>query len=59
MEKEIIKRRLDKAFQYLDRVVPQPGLSVDNLADARRELRILFAEINRPDRETAEVENDG
>lgn len=51
MEKENILQRLDKAFLYLDQVVPQPGRSVDLLAEARREYRLLWAELNKPEPE--------
>lgn len=51
MEKDNILQRLDKAFRYLDQVVPQPGRSVDMLADGRRELRILWNELTRPEPE--------
>lgn len=60
MEKENILKRLDKAFLYLDRVVPQAGVSVDMLADSRRELRVLWAELNRSDMKNKdEVKTDG
>lgn len=55
MEKDIILQRLDKAFRYLDQVVPQPGRSVDMLADGRRELRILWNELTRPEPEKTET----
>lgn len=51
MDKSNILQRLDRAFRFLDQVVPQPGRSVDMLADGRRELRALFAELNRPEPE--------
>ena len=54
MEKDIILQRLDKAFRFLDQVVPQPGRSVDMLADGRRELRILWNELTRPEPEKTE-----
>ena len=54
MEKETILQRLDKAFRYLDQVVPQPGRSVDMLAEARREYRLLWADLNRPEPEQKE-----
>ena len=47
MEKDNILQRLDKAFRYLDQVVPQPGRSVDMLAEARRECRLLWAEVSK------------
>lgn len=58
MEKNNILQRLDKAFRYLDQVVPQPGRSVDMLADGRRELRVLFAELrgSEPEKKSASVE---
>lgn len=55
MEKDNILQRLDKAFRYLDQVVPQPGRSVDMLADGRRELRILWNELTRPEPEKTET----
>lgn len=58
MEKDNILQRLDKAFRYLDQVVPQPGRSVDMLADGRRELRILWNELTRPAPEKTETEKD-
>lgn len=51
MEKDNILQRLDKAFRYLDQVVPQPGRSVDMLAEARRECRLLYAEVAKPEPE--------
>ena len=56
MEKNNILQRLDKAFRYLDQVVPQPGRSVDMLADGRRELRVLFAELRGSEPEKNESE---
>ena len=55
MEKDNILQRLDKAFRYLDQVVPQPGRSVDMLADGRRELRILWNKLTRPEPEKTET----
>lgn len=51
MEKDNILQRLDKAFRFLDQVVPQPGRSVDMLAEARRECRLLYAEVAKPELE--------
>lgn len=51
MEKDNILQRLDKAFRYLDQVVPQPGRSVDMLAEARREYRLLWAEVAKAEPE--------
>ena len=59
MEKDIILQRLDKAFRFLDQVVPQPGRSVDMLADGRRELRILWNELTRPVPEKIENVKEG
>lgn len=55
MDKKHIMQRIDRAFAYLDRVIPQPGASVDNLADGRRELRVLYAELTRPEPEAKET----
>ena len=54
MEKNNILQRLDKAFRYLDQVVPQPGRSVDMLADGRRELRVLWSELTRPEQKKSD-----
>lgn len=60
MEKDNILQRLDKAFLYLDQVVPQPGRSVDMLANGRTELRILWSELTRPEKKKSDksVEDD-
>lgn len=54
MEKEAILQRLDKAFRYLDQVVPQPGRSVDMLAEARREYRLLMVELSKTEPESSQ-----
>lgn len=51
MEKNNILQRLDRAFRYLDQVVPQAGRSVDMLAEARREYRLLWAEVAKAEPE--------
>lgn len=54
MEKDNILQRLDKAFRYLDQVVPQPGRSVDMLAEARREYRLLWVELSKTEPENSQ-----
>ena len=50
----IILQALDKAFRYLDQVVPQPGRSVDMLAEARREYRLLWVELSKTEPENSQ-----
>lgn len=49
MDKEYVVDCINKALQYLDKTVPQPGASVDMLAAGRRELHILKIILNRPE----------